>query len=73
MICLIKIKIEGVLSMKAKEFWFVVDSRFLYGPEVLETVEARAKEIAADRHRYGKIFQLFTDRTCNPSGGRAIM
>ena len=33
--------------MKYK-FWFVVGSQFLYGPEVLETVEARAKEMAAE-------------------------
>ena len=30
------------------EFWFVVGSQFLYGPEVLETVEARAKEMARE-------------------------
>ncbi len=29
-----------------KEFWFVVGSQFLYGPEVLETVAARAAEMA---------------------------
>ncbi|MCM1237434.1 MAG: L-arabinose isomerase [Ruminococcus flavefaciens] len=29
-------------------FWFVVGSQFLYGPEVLETVETRAKEMAAE-------------------------
>ncbi len=29
-----------------KYFWFVVGSQFLYGNEVLETVEARAKEMA---------------------------
>ena len=29
-------------------FWFVVGSQFLYGPEVLETVEERAKEMAED-------------------------
>jgi len=29
-------------------FWFVVGSQFLYGPEVLETVDARAKEMAAE-------------------------
>lgn len=29
-------------------FWFVVGSQFLYGPEVLETVEARAKEMAEE-------------------------
>ena len=33
--------------MKA-EFWFVVGSQFLYGPEVLETVEARAREMAEE-------------------------
>ena len=35
---------EGM--MKDYEFWFVVGSQFLYGPEVLETVRARAKEMA---------------------------
>lgn len=30
----------------AKEFWFVVGSQFLYGEEVLEIVENRAKEMA---------------------------
>ena len=34
--------------MKNYEFWFVVGSQFLYGPEVLETVETRAKEMAAE-------------------------
>ncbi len=29
-------------------FWFVVGSQFLYGPEVLETVEKRAKEMAEE-------------------------
>ena len=32
--------------MKKYEFWFVVGSQFLYGPEVLETVAARAAEMA---------------------------
>lgn len=27
------------------EFWFVVGSQFLYGPEVLEAVAARAQEM----------------------------
>ena len=31
-----------------REFWFVVGSQFLYGPEVLEIVDSRAKEIAAE-------------------------
>ena len=32
--------------MQKYEFWFLVGSQFLYGPEVLETVEKRAKEMA---------------------------
>lgn len=32
--------------MKKTEFWFVVGSQSLYGTEVLDTVEARAKEMA---------------------------
>ncbi len=35
-----------VLNLKEKEFWFVVGSQRLYGPEVLETVAARADEMA---------------------------
>ena len=34
--------------MKNYEFWFVVGSQFLYGPEVLETVDSRAAEMAAE-------------------------
>ncbi len=34
------------MDMKKCEFWFVVGSQFLYGPEVLETVAARAAEMA---------------------------
>jgi len=30
------------------EFWFIVGSQFLYGPEVLETVEGRAREMAEE-------------------------
>ncbi len=32
--------------MKQYEFWFVVGSQFLYGPEVLDTVAERAAEMA---------------------------
>ena len=32
--------------LKDYEFWFVVGSQFLYGPEVLETVASRAQEMA---------------------------
>ena len=31
--------------MKNYEFWFVVGSQFLYGPEVLETVEERGGRV----------------------------
>ena len=34
--------------MKNREFWFIVGSQFLYGTEVLETVEERAKKMAAE-------------------------
>ena len=34
------------MSMNNYEFWFVVGSQFLYGPEVLETVAQRAEEMA---------------------------
>ena len=33
--------------MNKYSFWFVVGSQFLYGPEVLDTVAARAEEMAA--------------------------
>ena len=32
--------------LKDYEFWFIVGSQFLYGPEVLETVASRAQEMA---------------------------
>ncbi|MGN0907112.1 MAG: L-arabinose isomerase [Bullifex sp.] len=34
--------------MDKKEFWFIVGSQFLYGDEVLKTVETRAKEMAEE-------------------------
>ncbi|MCQ2516452.1 MAG: L-arabinose isomerase [Saccharofermentans sp.] len=34
--------------MSNYEFWFVVGSQFLYGPEVLATVDTRAKEMAEE-------------------------
>jgi len=34
------------MNLKEQEFWFIVGSQFLYGPEVLETVAARAGEMA---------------------------
>ena len=37
------------------EFWFVVGSQFLYGPEVLETVDARAREMADKMNASGNL------------------
>jgi len=36
------------MAIKNYKFWFIVGSQELYGPEVLETVEARSKEMAAE-------------------------
>ena len=44
--------------MKAKEFWFVVGSQFLYGPEVLETVAQRAAGMAAELSCNGIAWKL---------------
>ncbi len=38
--------------MKKYTFWFVVGSQLLYGPEVLETVDRRAAEMAEEMSRY---------------------
>ena len=38
---------KGVFDMNKYEFWFVVGSQSLYGPEVLETVDKRAREMAS--------------------------
>lgn len=35
-----------------REFWFVVGSQFLYGDEVLKTVESRAKEMAEELSKH---------------------
>ena len=43
------------MSMKQYEFWFVVGSQFLYGPEVLETVARRAAEMADWMNASGKL------------------
>lgn len=43
------------MSMKQHEFWFVVGSQFLYGPEVLETVAARAAEMAQKLNESGRL------------------
>lgn len=42
-------------TLKNYEFWFVVGSQFLYGPEVLATVEARAREMVEKLNRGGKL------------------
>ncbi len=41
------------MQMKEYEFWFVVGSQFLYGPEVLEIVASRAKEMADTMNESG--------------------
>ena len=41
--------------MMQYEFWLVVGSQFLYGPEVLETVAARAAEMAEKMNASGKL------------------
>ena len=43
------------MSMKQYEFWFVVGSQFLYGPEVLETVARRAAEMAEWMNQSGRL------------------
>ncbi len=43
------------MALKNYEFWFVVGSQFLYGPEVLETVAARAEEIVEKMNASGKL------------------
>ena len=43
------------MAMKEYEFWFVVGSQFLYGPEVLETVAARAAEMADSMNKAGRL------------------
>ena len=43
------------MQLKEYEFWFVVGSQFLYGPEVLETVAARAEEMAAKMNESGAL------------------
>ena len=41
------------MAMKDYEFWFVVGSQLLYGPQVLETVAARAEEMAEKMNSAG--------------------
>ena len=41
------------MQMKDYEFWLVVGSQLLYGPEVLDTVEARAVEMTAELNACG--------------------
>lgn len=43
------------MSMKQYEFWFVVGSQFLYGPQVLETVALRAAEMADKMNQSGNM------------------
>ncbi|NLP33897.1 MAG: L-arabinose isomerase [Clostridiales bacterium] len=41
--------------MKNYEFWFVVGSQFLYGPEVLDTIKVRAAEMADKMNASGNL------------------
>ncbi|MBQ8202427.1 MAG: L-arabinose isomerase [Clostridia bacterium] len=43
------------MKLKNYEFWFVVGSQFLYGPEVLETVAARAEEMVEKMNASGNL------------------
>lgn len=43
------------MKLKDYEFWFVVGSQFLYGPEVLETVADRAAEMAEKMNASGSL------------------
>ncbi|MEG1745024.1 MAG: L-arabinose isomerase, partial [Ruthenibacterium sp.] len=43
------------MSMKDYEFWFVVGSQFLYGPEVLDTVATRAAEMVDAMNASGRL------------------
>ena len=50
--------------MKQYEFWFLVGSQDLYGPEVLKTVAARAEEMAAELSKvlpYPLVYKVTAD------------
>jgi L-arabinose isomerase len=51
----IYIEAGGYPMLKDYEFWFVVGSQFLYGPKVLDTVAARAAEMANALNAGGKL------------------
>src|SRR5699024_6047635 len=48
-------KKEMFPMMEKYQFWFVVGSQFLYGPQVLETVAARAQEMTEKLNASGKL------------------
>lgn len=48
------------MAMKEKEFWFIVGSQHLYGPEVLDTVAQRAEEMANEINANANIPCKFT-------------
>ena len=43
------------MGIKDYEFWFVVGSQYLYGPEVLETVASRAQEMTDKMNASGNL------------------
>ena len=50
--------------MKKYEFWFLVGSQDLYGPEVLKIVAARAKEMAEELSKvlpYPLVYKVTAD------------
>lgn len=63
------------MIMQNYEFWFVVGSQFLYGPEVLETVARRAEEMVGKMNASGllpcrMVYKVTAKTTCRqPSGG----
>ena len=46
------------MNMKEREFWFVVGSQHLYGPETLEQVRDHAREMARSINRSKRIKQV---------------
>ena len=62
----------GSTRMQDYEFWFVVGSQFLYGPEVLETVAARASEMADVLNASGNLPCKLVYNGCNSSNASTV-
>ena len=53
-----------------REFWFIVGSQFLYGQDVLDTVDARAREMAEELSKvlpYPLVYKVTALRGQSPS------